>query len=972
MKRFLAALLVAITVIMLSSCSLTLNLPCIHSDNDGNGVCDKCDKDMAKKPPSTEDEVVLVIDGEANFHFVLEKDAPSIVSYELNKATLAFKKLGVEVKTVEEDAKKMIQNIEVLIGNVQNRGAEYDIDEHTLGVEGYAIKMMGSKVVISAGSTDALSEAIKKFTSIVTAPYADGDIMDEFVFTDKMDEVKIQTKYDVISFTIGSSSIRDYSIATDTQNPTYMAAAEAIRDYLYVKMGFYPDIVGLDDADKSIIINKVPKGSVQGGFEINVNSKEQLTIECAYDNMLASAVDTFLAGISAENGVVQLTGRVYQRDVDVIYYDDMGATGNGMTDDYWAIYRAHELANQCGQTVKATPGKVYRIHDTRDAFGKPTFITIKTNTDWTGAKFIIDDTDISTFDGTDMARLHLFYVLPDKEEWQIDSTEELNRILAAGLGRGTTNIKLTGVDRPVMIRPFNGTHRVYRRVGYSSFDGNGMHEMIVLDKDGNVDPSTPVFFDYNFLANIAVYEIDSEPITIKGGEFTTLASRADNVIRENGVAIGVYGGYIHRGIDVQRSNVNVIDVKHIVKNEISLNEQEAGILGSAYNGFFCADYANNVRFLRCTLTGRRCYRKYKGVGSGTPGTYDYSVHEACNIFYEECYQSNFWITIDYATGEITGVPEGTPGAQLSMNPIAYKSLNTAVFWGLGGANYTKNMQFINSTMSRFDSHAGLVGGAVIGSHVGEMSLTGGGDMLIKDSVVYADGSGSPDAIVKLRSDYGSTWDGTVTLQNVKCYAAFDTRDGKENPLVILSQFYTNWDFGYVCAFPNLIIDGIEIIYAENDERYGSTELQLSNALTDVRMHLEYTAKTPPRYSYLDKNYDGVVDGTGEYKDGVLVPDSGIAYDKDRVSANEGGVVKNKSDRENFNVILPPEFIEIRSNPNGYKFVVADTSGKGISDGAHYDDVENYGGFFGDTKFCYGDKKYVIGTAGENVGDFIFR
>ena len=43
----------------------------------------------------------------------------------------------------------------------------------------------------------------------------------------------------------------------------------------------------------------------------------------------------------------------------------------------------------------------------------------------------------------------------------------------------------------------------------------------------------------------------------------------------------------------------------------------------------------------------------------------------------------------------------------------------------------------------------------------------------------------------------------------------------------------------------------------------------------------------------------------------------------------------------------------------------DTSGEGISDGGWYraaNEPDTMGGFFGGTKFFYGDDDYVIGTA----------
>ena len=57
------------------------------------------------------------------------------------------------------------------------------------------------------------------------------------------------------------------------------------------------------------------------------------------------------------------------------------------------------------------------------------------------------------------------------------------------------------------------------------------------------------------------------------------------------------------------------------------------------------------------------------------------------------------------------------------------------------------------------------------------------------------------------------------------------------------------------------------------------------------------------------------------------------------------------------------------------FTVPNTAGYNVSDGGYYDNVENYGGFFGDTKFRYGDGEndYYLGTdyVGENTNTFKF-
>ena len=45
-------------------------------------------------------------------------------------------------------------------------------------------------------------------------------------------------------------------------------------------------------------------------------------------------------------------------------------------------------------------------------------------------------------------------------------------------------------------------------------------------------------------------------------------------------------------------------------------------------------------------------------------------------------------------------------------------------WGIGGTNYCKNMEYIGSTLSRLDAHAGLYNGRIIDSTVNYISLTG--------------------------------------------------------------------------------------------------------------------------------------------------------------------------------------------------------------------------------------------------------
>ena len=202
-------------------------------------------------------------------------------------------------------------------------------------------------------------------------------------------------------------------------------------------------------------------------------------------------------------------------DKRYVTYEEFGAKGDGVTDDFFAIKAAHDYANENGLPVKACDTATYYIHETR-IDGEVQSAIIKTDTSWGSANFIIDDTDISLFKDAPtypMYKANIFKIVSDYPVEKIEDAETLEKILRDGLNRETKKINLT-FDYPVMIIPYNSKHNVYRRKGYGGFNGFVMHEVIVLDKDGNIDKDTPVMFDYKNLDYIEVLRLDIKPITV--------------------------------------------------------------------------------------------------------------------------------------------------------------------------------------------------------------------------------------------------------------------------------------------------------------------------------------------------------------------------------------------------------------------------------------------------------------------------
>ena len=825
----------------------------------------------------------------------------------------------------------------------------------------------------------------------------------------------VQSDYRITSLKINGQDMKGYTIAVDQSNAQYKKTAQDLQNLFYTRAGYWFEIVSLDKADKSIILQRVEKSAdFPNGFEISVNDKSQLIVKCAYDNMLEDGLAKLTnSKITSATGDVEFTTGVLVGDFNasVVYYEDFGAKGDGRTNDYVAIYNAHVKANEGGQTVYATEGKTYYI-GSPVVDGKPKSIPVKTNTDWQNAKFIIDDGIIGPSGETSDWNVPLFSIEQDVEPVTLSrkKTEDaklLDAILAAGLGKNTTKIDLGDAYRcEVMIMTANSTHKVYRRKGYGAYSGAVMEEAIILDKDGNVRADTTPMYDYIDLTGLEIIKLgEVEPITVKNGEFTNLAPQFNCITqRESGVR-WYLSPYISRGLLITRSKTTVENVKHYMKNEKQFEDcidenNVVQFVGATYRGFYITQRCNDVTIKNCILTAKRCYRRPNG---GTGGTYDLSAFLTNNLTFDGCIQSNFWVTVDPVTGRIEKANEGDEGAVPSMEsfPITsyldndkpyvsseqIRALNKGVraqmHWGIGGTNLCKNTNYVNSTLSRYDAHEGTYGGSIINSTICAAALTGAGDFLIENTRSFTTGG---ERAFSVRSDYGYTWAGQVHLKNVS--AIIHAKDSKGNYVsdiaVVGPEYDRNWYWGYNPTAPSIII---EDLYFYDVDDYDSTTKTYAPVTTDatiylwgksitkdMRYHLD-KVEQEPTYSIEDKDKNGFidvpdVDGDGIWGntpwliDNVIEDLGGDNYIWNGITASKAMTLYPEIDAsaygadanglyDNFSITNPPEFVKIISNKGGYKYVVADTAASGLSNGGHYGVEENWKGFYGSTKFYYG-------------------
>ena len=315
-----------------------------------------------------------------------------------------------------------------------------------------------------------------------------------------------------------------------------------------------------------------------------------------------------------------------------------------------------------------------------------------------------------------------------------------------------------------------------------------------------------------------------------------------------------------------------------------------------------------------------------------------------------------------------------------MQPYVVDGVSYNLYYGYCGSNYCKNMEYINSTASRFDAHQAIYTGKVINSNITDLELTGYGEFLFENSSFYQYNLTTP--LFFLRSDYGYTWNGTLIAKNIDAY----THDGYEFP--IIHNTYNNWYFGYTCSFPNIDIDNLDLYSLETGEARpkdyavsicGLGDSELRKHLIDGKQSVVLDVVDKDGDGYIDEpifdiNRDNIVDET----DLIDIDKNGDPYNtslkfadyyNEQTQSHKSGAIYEAC-KINVNIVRPPEFIRIVNNDGvdgkgGYIFKLRNTATKEkIPDGNWWDDVESYGGFFGDTTFIYesnGETKSIEGT-----------
>ena len=433
-----------------------------------------------------------------------------------------------------------------------------------------------------------------------------------------------------------------------------------------------------------------------------------------------------------------------------VTYEQFGAKGDGVADDFEAIVACHEFANENGIPVKACDGATYYLS------GKAIHAVIKTDVDFGKAKFIIDDVAVEN------RRSPIFTVESDYTSYPVE----------------IKSLKKTDkkVDFPhegkVIVTVMNKNRTIFIREGLNQDNGVGMHELFIVDEAGNIEST--LNWDYAEITSATARRVDDEPITIKGGIFTTIANQEES-----------FYNYYSRNMSISRSNVTVTGLAHYVEGELDH--------GAPYSAFLSFGGNYNVTIKDVLLTPRFTYWTASKIpGQDVPmGSYDLGGSNAIKV-------------------SLIGIRQS-------------RDIMDQRYWGLIGSNYCKEFYLEDCIMSRFDAHHGATDVTIKNSSFGHqcLSLIGHGFCHIENTSVYG------RAFIYLREDYGCHWDGKITVKN----CSWSPISPDTDTAVVFGKNRGQHDFGFDAMMPETVeIDGLEICDegATNNEK-----LAVLSAYTDI-------------------------------------------------------------------------------------------------------------------------------------------
>lgn len=556
------------------------------------------------------------------------------------------------------------------------------------------------------------------------------------------------------------------------------------------------------------------------------------------------------------------TAAVYEKMTDdeanYVMYEDFGATSDG--DSWQAVYDTHVYANTYGYSVTTNLDEIHIYKS-----NKSTVIPIETNTNWNGATIYIHDEELDEDydgdldgDGSDEVRLnHIFEISSGVNSITITDTDLLDSI---EINTSTTSIdELTNYlskkgysYSQYTCIVYNENEKQFKRYSSSSSQSSGtvMQDIFVIDSDGTLENEIQWDFDEGEITKIVLYPILSESITVKNGDFVTIvpSPTSDN---PNGYWCDEVS-YLRRGIECSRGNTVISGLTHEVEYYSGNNLVSASdLLEGPYYGFISIQNASFV-----TLKNTSLYTHLSEDGGSSASTYD--------------------LIVDYSTN-------------VTIKNVDSNDIDNSERWGITGSNYCKDITYTDCTLNRIDTHRGVHNLTIEDCTIGVRGITQTGSGTMKITGTNVTGS---SYFVDLRADYGSTWDGTIYIED--CEFESDSIQALIHYSVSYDSDGSLHDFGYEQYLPNVVIDGLNITNTASDLTVKNTSsINIPIFYGNSQKYVNGTKKYPiltegdgmGNYNLLDSVYVGdyTITEDGKTDTGQLLY-LGLFYNKSNASS----------------------------------------------------------------------------------------
>ncbi len=453
---------------------------------------------------------------------------------------------------------------------------------------------------------------------------------------------------------------------------------------------------------------------------------------------------------------------------------------------YTQIYLCHSKANTraaAGYKVGCYAGNYNFYLGTAQLSSNIGTISVKTDTNWNGAYFLVDD---SIFNVSDLSyEKPLFNIQGlnttiDGTTYQngggVDITDQLVANLNAVSGKRIINANAKNIGwsngMPMMIELLDYSQTRYHREGANASKA-ATHEVILIDEFGNVNPTTPIEWDYIYKPNwnqvtpgsagtdneviaecsfkAVAYPISTAPITISGLDANgNINCTFETKPNQTNIDMTSFNACM-RGIQISTSNVTIQGLEHIMNEDPNLPRQ-------TYKGFIIVTFANNTTVKDIIVDQHSPQTTTDGTYMGS---YELNASDSINTSWINCRSSAFFD----ANGNVSTT-------------------------GMFGTNRIRNSYLKNCVLISFDAHTAAYNVTIEDSTFAHINLIGAGDIVLNNVVVYADASYSG---IILRRDYGSRWEGNVYVDGLELRHsnAYD----KDYVDLVRAQ-YTNHDFGF--------------------------------------------------------------------------------------------------------------------------------------------------------------------------------